>query len=82
MALEPHRHDISDRAWEKIRPYTIGEKGKGGGNACVSGPLGGRCQKYMETGRMYTVGFAGGVTRESGKRFRKPWWMTQTLNGG
>lgn len=33
MASEQHRHDISDRAWEKIRPYTIGEKGTRGGNA-------------------------------------------------
>ena len=24
MVREQHRHDISDRAWEKIRPYTIG----------------------------------------------------------
>ena len=27
MAGEQHRHDIGGRAWEKIRPYTIGEKG-------------------------------------------------------
>ena len=33
MAGEQHRHDISDIAWEKIRPYTIGEKGTRGGNA-------------------------------------------------
>ena len=33
MAGEQHRHDISDKAWEKIRPYTIGEKGTRGGNA-------------------------------------------------
>lgn len=33
MAGEQHRHDISDRAWEKIRPHTIGEKGTRGGNA-------------------------------------------------
>ena len=33
MAKEQHRHDISDRAWEKIRPYTIGEKGTRGGKA-------------------------------------------------
>ena len=33
MVVEQHRHDISDRAWEKIRPYTIGEKGTRGGNA-------------------------------------------------
>ena len=26
MAGEQHRHDISDKAWEKIRPYTIGER--------------------------------------------------------
>ncbi|EOS59325.1 hypothetical protein C814_01975, partial [Anaerotruncus sp. G3(2012)] len=33
MAREQHRHDISDRAWEKIKPNTIGEKGTRGGNA-------------------------------------------------
>ncbi|RKJ74432.1 IS5 family transposase [Butyricicoccus sp. 1XD8-22] len=33
MAGEQHRHDISDRALEKIKPYTIGEKGMRGGNA-------------------------------------------------
>ena len=33
MAGEQHRHDINDRAWEKIRPYTISEKGTRGGNA-------------------------------------------------
>ena len=27
MAGEQHRHDISDKAWEKLKPYTIGEKG-------------------------------------------------------
>jgi len=27
MAAERHRHDINDRAWEKIRRYAIGEKG-------------------------------------------------------
>ena len=33
MVRGQQRHDISDRAWEKIRPYTIGEKGTHGGNA-------------------------------------------------
>ncbi len=33
MAMEQHRHNVSDRAQEKIRPYTIGEKGTRGGNA-------------------------------------------------
>ena len=33
MAREQERHDISDGAWEKNRPYTIGEKGTRGGNA-------------------------------------------------
>ncbi len=33
MAMEQHRHDISDRAREKIRPYTIGERETRGGNA-------------------------------------------------
>ena len=32
MASEQHRHDISDSVWEKIRPYTIGEKGTRGRN--------------------------------------------------
>lgn len=32
MAGEQHRHDISSGAWEKIRPYTIDEKGSRGGN--------------------------------------------------
>ena len=91
MVREQHRHDISDRAWEKIRPYTIGEKGTRGGNArdtrqFINGVFwilrtGATCQKRMETGRMYTAGSAGGVTRESGKRFWRPWWMTQTMSG-
>ena len=33
MAGEQQRHDIGDRVWEKIRPYTIGEKGTRGGSA-------------------------------------------------
>lgn len=33
MGKEQHRHEISDRAGEKIRQYTIGEKGTRGGNA-------------------------------------------------
>ena len=33
MAGEQHRHDISNRAWEKIKPYSIGERGTRGGNA-------------------------------------------------
>ena len=33
MNKELHRHDISDIDWEKIKPHTIGEKGKRGGNA-------------------------------------------------
>ena len=33
MNKELHRHDISDSAWEKIKPHTIGEKGTRGGNA-------------------------------------------------
>ena len=33
MAGEQHRHDIADKAWEKIKPHTIGEKGTRGGNA-------------------------------------------------
>ena len=33
MSLEQQRHDISNDAWEKIKPHTIGEKGTRGGNA-------------------------------------------------
>ena len=33
MSKEIHRHDISDKDWEKIKPHTIGEKGTRGGNA-------------------------------------------------
>lgn len=36
---------------------------------CAQERLGGTYRKRMETGRMYTVDSAGGVTRESGKRF-------------
>ena len=67
MGKEQRRHGISDRAWEKIKPYTIGEKGTQGGNArdtgslsteysgfCAPERLGGTCQKLMKTGRMYT----------------------------
>jgi transposase len=28
-----HRHDISDKLWERIAPHVIGEKGTHGGNA-------------------------------------------------
>lgn len=31
MSLEQKRHDISDDAWEKIKPHTIGEKRTRGG---------------------------------------------------
>ncbi len=84
MASEQQGHDIGDRAWEKIKPYTIGEKRTRGGNAqdarqfingvfwiLCTGGLGGICRKRMEIGRMYTVGSVGGATRESGKRFWK-----------
>ena len=94
MAGAQQRHDMGDRAWEKIRPYTIGEKGTRGGNArdtrqfingvfwtLRTGGPGGIFQKRMEIGRMYTAGSAGGAARESGKRFWKRWWMTPTLSG-
>ena len=94
MTAEQQRHDINDKAWEKIRPHTIGEKGTRGGTPgilgnlstvysgyCVLEHLGGTCQRRMETGKMYTAGSAGGVTRESGKRFWRPWWTTLTLSG-
>ena len=94
MAREQHRHDISDKAWEKIRLYTIGERGTRGGNArdtrqFINGVFG-----ILRTGapwrdlpeaygdwKMYTVVSAVGVTRESGKRFWNPWWTTQILSG-
>ena len=31
MNKELHRHDISDSAWEKIKPHTLEEKGTRGG---------------------------------------------------
>lgn len=33
MTATQHRHDIHDKAWEKIKLHTIGEKGTRGGNA-------------------------------------------------
>ena len=83
MTAEQQRHDINDKAWEKIRPHTIGEKGTRGGNArdtrqFINGVF---WILRMETGKMYTAGSAGGVTRESGKRFWRPWWTTLTLSG-
>ena len=35
MNKELHRHDISDSAWEKIKPHTIGEKGARGLNTKI-----------------------------------------------
>ena len=32
MVADNHRHDISDAAWARIKPHTIGEKGTWGGN--------------------------------------------------
>ena len=94
MGKEQHRHDISDRAWRKSGHTPLAKRGRvevthvipGNLSTVYSGfcalePLGGICRKHMETGRMSTAGSAGGVTRESGKRFWKPWWMTQILSG-
>ena len=94
MGKEQRRHGISDRGWEKIEPYTIGEKGNEAGmletpgslsteysGFCAPERLGGTCQKLMKTGRMYTDGFVDGEIREFGKGFWKRWWMTQTLSG-
>ncbi len=33
ITADQHRHDINDKAWEKISPHTIGENGTRGGNA-------------------------------------------------
>ena len=33
MEATHRRHDISDKAWELIKPHTIGNKGTWGGNA-------------------------------------------------
>ena len=85
MAREQHRHDISDRAREKSGHTPLAKRGREEGIPVIPGNfstvysefcpperLGGTCRKRMETGRMYTAGSAGGVTRESGKRFWKP----------
>ena len=39
MGAEQHQHDISDKAWETIKLYTIGEKGICGGNARDTPPV-------------------------------------------
>ena len=48
---------------------------------CEPERLGGICRKRMGAGRTYIAVSAVGVIRESGKKFWKPWWMTQTLSG-
>jgi len=48
---------------------------------CAQERHGETCRKRMGTGRMYTGGFAGGGTRESGKKFWKHWSMIPILNG-
>ena len=55
MNKELHRHDISDSAWEKIKPHTIGEKGTRGGNA-----------KNTDNGKMSIADFAAGETKKFG----------------
>ncbi|USF25741.1 hypothetical protein N510_000653 [Firmicutes bacterium ASF500] len=47
---------------------------------CAPVPLGWTFRKRIEIGRTCIAGSTGGVTRELGKRFWMPWWMTQTLN--
>ena len=94
MAMEQHRHDISDRAWEKIRLTALVKRGRKEGMSVIPGNLsteysgfcaperpGGIGRKRRETGRMYTAGSADGVTRGSGKGSWRPRWMTQTLSG-
>ena len=80
MAGEQHPHNINDTAWEKIRPYSIGEKRMQGGNTrdtrqIINGVFwilstGAPCQDSLEKygrKRMYTTGFAGGETGDLGK---------------
>ena len=94
MTAEQQRHDINDKAWEKIRPHTIGEKGTRGGNARDTRQFINGVFWILRTGapwrdlpetygnwKMYTAGSAGGVTRESGRRFWRPWGTTLTLSG-
>ena len=58
MAMEQHRHDISDRAWEKRghaeeMPVIPGSLSTEYSGFCVPERPGGICRKRTETGRMY-----------------------------
>ena len=83
MNKELHRHDISNSAWEKIKPHTIGEKGTRGGNAkntrqFINGvfwilrtgaPWRDLPAEYGQWGKMSIADFAAGETKEFGKIF-------------
>ena len=82
MSKELHRHDISDSAWEKIKPHTIGEKGTRGENAkntrqfingvfwiLRTGAPGETFQQNTGIGRMSIADFADGETKKFGKIF-------------
>lgn len=95
MTAEQQRHDINDKAREKIRPHTIGEKGTRGGNArdtrqFINGvfwilrtgaPWRDLPETYGNWKNVHRRFSAGGVTRESGRRFWRPWGTTLTLSG-
>jgi hypothetical protein len=72
---------LAKRRREEAMPVILGSLLTEYSGFCAPERLDGTYQKHMETGRTYTAGSVGGVTRESGKRFWKPWWMTQTLSG-
>ncbi len=84
MEAEQRRHDISDKAWETIRPYTPGEKGTRGGNARDTKQFINGVFRILRSGAPWrdlpeTYGnwknvhvFVDGGTRESGKGFWKP----------
>ena len=82
MNKELHRHDISNSAWEKIKPHTIGEKGTRGGNAkntrqfingvfwiLRTGAPWRELPAEYDNGKMSIADFAAGETKKFGKIF-------------
>ena len=77
-----HRHDISDKLWEKIGKKLPGSKGHTGRPAednrrfimryfgfCVQELLGGIFHLSMEIGKTLTGASHAGETKEFGKKF-------------
>jgi transposase len=76
-----HRHDISDSIWESLAPLLLGRKGTWATHEttanlsmayfgfCVRVRLGEICLLIMETGKIPTVVFADGETKEYGSGF-------------